>query len=73
MSRPVGTLVKRTDVDSIEDIKFIPKRTHMIDFRYKIPLELFEQLEMWADKTGLHRNELISMALEAFFRRKGKK
>jgi len=45
------------------------KRIHMVDFRYKIPEELFTLVEQKAKDTGYHINEIMTLAIEAFFRK----
>ena len=62
----------KTSVDFVEDLKKV-KRVNMIDFRYKIPEALWYKLEQTSRDTGYHMNEICTLALEAFFRRKNKK
>ena len=67
----MGYLGSKT-VDFVEDLPKA-KRIHMVDFRYKIPSELFDLLGKTSLETGYHMNDICTYALEAFFRRKGKK
>jgi len=63
----MGYLGKST-IEFSEDLP-TRKRIHMIDFRYKIPEELFTLVEQKANDTGYHINEIMTLAIEAFFRK----
>ncbi len=69
MSRPVGVIIKD---DSIDDLKEIQKE-ETVTTSFKLKKTIFLDLKTNSAECGYSQADIVNFALEAFFRRKGKK